>query len=214
MVVLSSVAVSAQETRVWGSRAVAFDTVIGVQDFFADAGQWQTQLVFDLSSTVEVARGVQASFRPKLWRIRGEWRTLVDQASIRYEFHQGSNWRIEAGRFASPMGLGLTENRPNLNPGVVWYSRPYYAPLRSLGAGAPRVSLVSTVYPFGGQVSTSTGRWDARAALLDRAPVEFWQQDPGTRRRTNVVVGGGVTPRQRASASARPRQSGGCRPCS
>ncbi len=188
--------VAAQERGARGRRAIALDTVVGVQDFWADAGQWRTQVVFDLASTVEVAGGVQASFRPKLWRVRGEWKTLVDQASIRAEFRRGSNWRLEAGRFASPVGLGLTENRPNLNPGVVWYYRPYYAPLPSLGARAPRMSLVSTVYPYGGQVSTSTGHWDARAAVLDRAPVEFWQQTPGTPRRANVMAGGGITPRQ------------------
>jgi hypothetical protein len=184
---------------------MAFDTVIAVQDFFEDDGQSKLQVVFDGSGTVEVARGVQATLRPKVWRTsRGEWRSLLDQASVRYEFQKGSNWRIEAGRFASPMGLGLTENRPNLNAGVVWYYRPYYMPLPSLGVGAPRVSLISTVYPDGVQVATSTGRWDARAALLDRAPVLFWSPQPGTPPRSNVMAGGGVTPRQglRFGASA------------
>lgn len=146
ILVTGAISASAQGRGTGESRVVAFDTVIGVQDYFADAGQWKTQVVIDLSGTVEVGGGVQATFRPKLWRIRGEWRTLVDQASLRYEFRKGSNWRVEAGRFASPMGLGLTENRPNLNPGVLWYHRPYYAPLPSLGADAPRISLVSTVY--------------------------------------------------------------------
>lgn len=186
----------AQEPGRGGARAVAFDSVVGVQDFWADGGSWPAQVVFDVSGTVEVARGVQATFRPKIWRIRGDWRTLVDQASVRYEFRRASNWRVEAGRFPSPVGLGMTENRPNLNPGVVWYQRPYYQPLPSLGTGAPRLSLVSAVYPYGAQVSTSTGRWDARAAVLDRAPIEFWVQDRGVPHRANVVLGGGLTPRQ------------------
>jgi len=196
VVVLTAAApVSAQEGR-RGTRAVAFDTVIGLQDFFADARQSLTQIVVDGSMTVEVSPGVQASFRPKLWRTRGDWRALVDQASVRYDFRKGSNWRVEAGRFPSPMGLGVMENRPNLNGGVVWYHRPYYMPLPSLGTGAPRVSLVSTVYPEGAQVSTSGERWDTRLALVDRAPVEFWSPDPPTSPRANVIVGGGITPRQ------------------
>jgi len=157
VVVVLAIPVGAQETGARGARAVEFDTVIGVQDFWGDAGQSPTQVVVDLSGTVEVAPGMQATVRPKLWRTRGEWKTLVDQMSIRYEFAKGSNWRVEAGRFPSPIGLGMTENRPNLNPGVVWYHRPYYMPLPALGSGAPRVSLVSSTYPYGGQVSTSTG---------------------------------------------------------
>src|SRR5262245_37597547 len=186
-----------QEPGGLGSRAAALDTVVGIQDFFEDDGQSKLQVVFDVSGTVEVARGVQATLRPKVWRTsRGEWRRLLDQASVRYEFQKHSNWRIEAGRFASPMGLGLTENRPNLNAGVVWYYRPYYMPLPSLGTGAPRVSLISTVYPDGVQVATSTGRWDARAALMDRAPVLFWSPQPDTPRKANLMAGGGITPRQ------------------
>ena len=154
---LGTLPASAQDSGGLGSRAAAFDTVIGIQDFFEDDGQARTQVVFDVSGTVEVARGVQATVRPKHWRTsRGEWRTLLDQASVRYEFEKGSNWRIEAGRFVSPMGLGLIENRPNLNAGVAWYHRPYYTPLPSLGTGAPRVSLISSVYPDGVQVATST----------------------------------------------------------
>jgi hypothetical protein len=187
---------AAQETGRWGGRTAAFDTVIGVQDFWGDAGQWPTQFVVDLSGTVEVAPGVQATVRPKLWRNRGEWKALLDQASIRYEVEKGSGWRVEAGRFPSPIGLGMTENRPNINPGVIWYHRPYYAPLPSLGATAPRASLVSSTYPYGVQVSTSARRWDARAGWMDRAPVEFWQQVDHTPRRSNVVVGAGLTPKQ------------------
>ena len=194
---LAALPASAQEAGGIGSRAAAVDTVIGVQDFFDDAGQSKTQVVFDVSGTVEVRPGVQATLRPKLWRTnRGEWRRLLDQASVRYEFRKGSNWRVEAGRFPSPMGLGLTENRPNLNGGVAWYYRPYYMPLPSLGTGAPRVSLMSTVYPDGAQVATSMAHWDARAAVIDRAPVLFWSPQPDTPRRTNVMGGGGFTPKQ------------------
>jgi hypothetical protein len=196
VVLLIAAPAVAQEPRSSGSRAVAFDTVIGVQDFFADDGRWLTQAVVDASGTVELAPGLQATVRAKLWRVNGTWEAPTDQASIRYEIKKGSDWRLEAGRFASSVGLGMTENRPNLNAGLLWCHRPYYMPLPSFGAETPRLSLVSAVYPYGAQVSTSTSRWDARAALVDRAPIEFWQQSPGTPRRMNLVIGGGLTPKQ------------------
>jgi hypothetical protein len=183
-----------------GARRVAFDTVIGVQDFFEDGGNWPTQVIVDAFTEVEVRRGWQVGFRPKLWRAQGEWELLVDQMSIRRDFRKGSDWRVEAGRFASPVGLGMMENCANLNPGVLWWHRPYYAPLPSLGAGMPRVSLVSAVYPNGVQLATSTTRWDARAALVDTAPVKFWYPTPGASmpRAANTIVGAGITPRQGA----------------
>jgi hypothetical protein len=87
----------------------------------------------------------------------------------------------------------MTENRSNVNPGVLWWHRPYYMPLPDLGAGAPRVSLISAIYPDGVLVTTSAAHWDARAALLDLAPVQFWRGETGADRGANVVAGGGLT---------------------
>jgi len=178
------------------ARAAAADTVIGVQDFLADGGQWKTQVVFDLYSSLQIHRGIRAAFRPKAWRVGGTWEGLVDQLSLQFEFRKGSNWRIEAGRFPSPVGLAMMENRADVGAGVMWSHRPYYAPLPSLGYGATRVSLVSAVYPAGVLISTSGSRWDARVALVDRAPVDFWRATTKRPREANGVIGGGITPRQ------------------
>ena len=69
----------------------------------------------------------------------------------------------------------MTENRASLNAGILWWHRPYYMPLPSLGADLPRVSLISTVYPWGAQMAASDDHWDVRAAVVDRPPVEFWR---------------------------------------
>jgi hypothetical protein len=180
-----------------GTRAVALDTVVAVADYFADAGMWQTQLVFDTFGSVEVAPGVQASFRPLFWRMKnGTWKVYTPHASLRFAFSKGSNWRVELGRFPSPVGLGMTENRPNLNPAVLWCHRAYYGNVPWLGEGTAPHALISANYPMGALVSTSGDRWDARAAFTDRAPVDPWTAHEGTPRRGNAIVGAGVTPRQ------------------
>jgi hypothetical protein len=184
---------SAQET---GSRRFAFDTVIGVQDIFAETRDWPTAIVFDPFVSAEIRPNLHVSVRPKFWRLNGEWETVLDQAALQYTFQRGSNWRVEAGRFPSPIGIGMTENRSSINPGVLWWHRPYYMPLPSLGPGAPMVSLVAATYPSGALLATSGDRWDARAALVDTAPVQFWKGDARASRRLNVIAGGGMTPTQ------------------
>lgn len=117
-----------------GSRRVVFDTVIGVQDVFREAREWPTQVILDSFVSAELRPGFQLSFRPVVWRTNGEWHRLIDQISIQQQFHKGSDWRIEAGRFPSPMGLGMMENRASINSGVLWCHRPYYMPLPALAA--------------------------------------------------------------------------------
>lgn len=179
-----------------GARRVAFDTVVGVQDVLAETRDWPTAVVFDPFLAVEPRPHLQVSVRPKLWRLNGEWDVVLDQASLQYAFHAGINWRVEAGRFPSPIGLGMTENRPNINPGVLWWHRPYYMPLPRLGAGAPSVSLVSATYPDGVAIASSSTHWDMRGAVVSTAPVQFWQGDAGADRNVNTILGAGVTPVQ------------------
>ena len=178
------------------ARRVAFDTVAGWQDFYREDTAWPVQFIVDGFAAVEVARGWQVSARGVAWRVRAQWERLLDQASVRYETRRGANLRFEAGKFPMPLGLGLTENRAGGNPGVLWCHRPYYMPVPTQGPDVPRVSLVSAVYPWGAQVAASDARWDLRAAVVDRPPVEFWNPTGAVSRHPNVVAGGGVTPRQ------------------
>jgi hypothetical protein len=187
----------AQDAPGAAPRKTALDTVVGWQDFFGDDGLWKGQVIVDVSAAAEIADRTQIAVRPVLWRVGGQWETLLDQALVRHEFGARVRWRVEGGRFASPVGFGLLENRANQNAGVLWCHRPYYMPLPSLGQGTPMLSLVSAVYPTGVQVAASSDRWDVRGAVLDTAPVSFWQDvhKGTTRRSANGVIGGGVTPR-------------------
>jgi hypothetical protein len=92
----------------------------------------------------------------------------------------------------------MMENRASSNPGFYWCHRPLYLALPSHGSNAPLLSLVSAVYPTGAQVSTAAVHWDARAALVDTAPVQFWHPEPAmsASRTPNAIVGGGLTPWQ------------------
>ncbi|MEO8482507.1 MAG: hypothetical protein ABI634_09880 [Acidobacteriota bacterium] len=186
----------AQESQAPQSRRFAVDTVVGYQNYATDYPDWTAQYVFDAFTTAEIHKHWQATFRPKVWRMRNEWHLLIDQASVQTEFHKGSNWRIEAGRFPVPIGLGMTENRADLNGGMIWWHRAYYMPIPFLGADVPRLSLMSAVYPSGVQVSTSAGHWDARGAVVDLSPIEFWREPAGVSRSPNGILGGGVSPWQ------------------
>ena len=187
---------AAQDRHAPVIRRIAFDTVAGSQDFFGEDSDWQTVYIVDAYTGLEIRKGWQASVRPVVKRVRGDWKAHFDQMSLRHEVQRGASWRFEGGKFSSPIGLGMTELRPNLNGGVLWWHRPYYMPLPSLGPGLPRVSLISAVYPLGGSASLSTLRWDARAAVVDRAPVEFWDGWAGSHRGANAILGGGFRPRQ------------------
>ncbi len=178
------------------ARRVAFDTVSGWQDSFAEEADWPTQFIVDAFVGAELAPGWQVSVRPVVWRLRGEWEVILDQASVRYETRRGANWRFEAGKFAIPTGLGLLENRASTNPGILWWHRPYYTPSPSLGSDMPRVSLISTLYPWGAQAAVSGDHWDLRAAAVDRPAVQFWRATDQLSRRVNLIAGGGFTPRQ------------------
>jgi hypothetical protein len=179
-------------------RAMAFDTVVAVQDMFFESNNWRTQIIADSMTNAELATGLQVNFRPVLWKVNGRWETLVDQASIRYERKVGLDLRVEAGRFPSPIGLGMMENRASVNAGVNWCHRLYYSPLPSLGPGVSQHSLIAAVYPAGALVSASSSQWDARVALVDRAPVDFWSPSTPFRQRLNTIVGAGVSPRRGA----------------
>jgi len=196
LVVLLIVAPAPAMAQSSGTRAAMVDTVIGVQDYFADDGAWETQLIVDSFMSAELAPRLQASFRPLLWRKSdGATMSFIDHLSLRYEFRKGANWRIEGGKFPSPIGLGMTENRASVNDGLLWCHRPYYGYLPAVGVGSPAHAIVSANYPVGVLVNASGDRWDARAAVVDRAPTDIWFQED-VPRRTNAIVGAGISPRQ------------------
>jgi len=196
VLVVAATSAAAQDARPASTRRVAVDTVFGYLDYPSASANSPAQFIFDTFASTEVHRQWQVSFRSKVWRVGGDWHVFFDQIAVQTEFHKGSDWRIEVGRFPVPIGLGMTENRANLNAGMMWCHRPYYMPLPTIGADVPRVSLSAAVYPTGAQVMTSARHWDARAALVDLAPVQFWYEPVRASNRPNVILAGGVTPWQ------------------
>jgi len=109
----------------------------------------------------------------EIWRVMtGDWEVYVPQASIRYEFERGSRWRVEAGKFSSPIGLGMTENRASVNDGVIWWHRGYYSFLPAMGGGAAPHALISSIYPMGIQANTSAKHWDVTSPVTIAATAE------------------------------------------
>lgn len=187
---------TAQSSDSGGTRPLSFDTVIGVQDVHRETVAWPTQVIIDSSATWQVSDKVFASVRPVLWRVDGTWQTLINQASLRYEAGRETRVRLELGRFVSPIGLGMTENRANVNPGVLWCHRLYYESLPSLGPDVDEQALVAAVYPVGAMGTVTSSKWDARVAVLDRAPTTQWTRPTRLVAPKHLVVGGGLSPRQ------------------
>jgi hypothetical protein len=104
--------------------------------------------------------------------------------------------RLEAGQIASPSGIGMLENRPDLNPVVSQHSA-YYFSLPKVDPEIPRTYLIAGTYPFGAQATLSSRGWDARVAAIDSSPIRGRNMMGSNKppRMLNVVAGVGVTPR-------------------
>lgn len=186
-----AVAQSAQ----WGQ--IYVDTAAAVDTSFDDAGRGTTGVIVDGIVEAGLGKGLQLIGRPFAQRLgSGEWNRQVWIAALRYERPGRLGVRIDGGLIPPPVGLANLTLRPHLSPTV---SQPtsLFQPLPPLEPGAPRATLLGNVYPFGGSVTVSATRWDARAAVIDASPLRprrVFTPPNGPPRFTNVVVGGGVTP--------------------
>ena len=196
MVALASpLPAAAQQAR---PSPIAIDTAASIEQAVDENGNGATGLFLDAVVTAGLGRGFEVVTWPIVQRIAnsGEWSGDLWIAALRYERAGRIGVRVDGGLIASPIGLAnLTVRRPHLNPTI---SQPasLFSPLPVLELRGPRPNLLGAVYPFGGQVTVSGTRWDARAAVIDTSPLR--------RRRIissvnppqfgNVVVGGGITP--------------------
>ncbi|MDA1186133.1 MAG: hypothetical protein O2930_16030 [Acidobacteria bacterium] len=195
LILIAPAAASAQQSR---PSRLAVDTVATIRGALDNNGNDATDLVIDAIVSVDLGQGLEVISWPVVQRlaVTGEWRQDVWIAALRYERAGSIGLRIEGGLLPSPLGLAnLTVRRAHLNPTI---SQPssLFVPLPSLGDGEPRPNLLGAVYPFGGQVTVSGSRWDARVALIDTSPLRRRGvfEDPKPPRFANLVVGGGVTP--------------------
>src|SRR5262245_38320445 len=85
--------------------------------------------------------------------------------------------------------------RPNLNPTIVPHLS-YVVAMPAFDTTVPRQTPIAQNYPLGTQLTLSTQRWDARAAVINAAPTHGWAIGAANNpRQTPIVAGGaGITP--------------------
>ena len=176
---------------------LAVDTSVALDETLDTAsGDLTTGVTMDAVVSAAFGRGFEGIVRPFVQRqASGEWNRQIWVAAIRYQRPGRVGLRLDAGLIPSPVGLANLTLRPHQNPTI---SQPasLFAALPALDTGAPRTTLLGAVYPYGGQVTVSAAKWDARAAVIDTSPLRtrrvFAETNPP--RFATVVVGGGVTP--------------------
>jgi hypothetical protein len=179
------------------------ESVIAADEFFGENAVMRPQIIVDVSMAVRIGANWQAYVRPWFRQPRPtaagqpvpDWDKELYQAGIRYERPGRVATRIDAGYILSPIGLGLYDVRPGLNPTIVPHLS-YLQPMPVFDPTAPRASVIAASYPLGAQLTASTTRWDARAAVIGSAPTRVYAAgSPTNPRQTPVIVaGGGVTP--------------------
>ncbi len=176
----------------------ALDTVAAVD---GDAGSQVARKAtawFDVFGAARLFEGLDLRARPVVYRksFDGSWQAQMYELAVRYERPGPVGFRIDTGQFTSPLGLSLLENRPDLNPVISQHST-LYLPVPRFEPGSPTTYLLAAAYPLGTQITVSSARWDARAAITDSSPVRGrpFFGDNKAPRMMNVIVGGGVTPR-------------------
>jgi hypothetical protein len=199
IVVVSGAKASAQSLA-----RFTIDSVVSVDAFRGENVNDRPQVVVDVSTALRVTDRWQVVFRPwfRLPRPRTPtapavpWDKQLWQAGVRYERPGPVAARIDAGYMVSPIGIGLIDARPNLNPTIMQHLT-YVVPMPAFDPTVrAQVSPVSSSYPLGTQLTLSTDRWDARAALVNSAPARnFAWGSPTTPKQTPVFeAGAGVTP--------------------
>jgi hypothetical protein len=181
----------------------SLESVVAADEFAGENASNRPQIVIDVSVAVRLGDHWQAYVRPwfRLPRPSSptapvpDWDRELYQAGLRYERRGAIATRVDVGQILSPIGLGLYDVRPGVNPTIVPHLS-YLTPMPAFDPTVPRVSAVSATYPLGAQVTVSGGHWDARAALVSSAPTRVYAIGAVTNPRATpvFVAGGGVTP--------------------
>jgi hypothetical protein len=191
LLALTAASASAQSSRFALEPVASIDASNG-----SDVPRY-TQLWFEVFAAFRIADGLDVVARPVVNRrtFDGVWQKQMYQLGLRYERPGRIGLRLEAGQLPSPIGIGMLENRPDLNPLITQHSA-YYLPLPRVDPEIPRVYLIAGAYPLGAQATVSSGAWDARVAVTDSSPVRgrpFFHAN-GQPRLRNTVAGVGFKP--------------------
>jgi hypothetical protein len=184
----------------------ALDTVLGIDAFGGENVSNHPQIIVDISGGVRISDHVQVYIRPWFRLPRPNtptapvpnWSHELYQAGVRYERPGQPGrpaMRFDVGYNVSPIGLGIPDTRPSLNPMIAAHVS-YVSPMPAFDLSVPRVSAISQTYPLGAQVTVSSTHWDARGAVLNAAPTRNYAVGrPTSPRQTPAfVAGAGATP--------------------
>jgi len=175
----------------------SLDSAVSIDHFAGRNTVNRPNIVVDITGVVRLGRGWLIYVRPWFRQPRApEWDREIYQAALQYERPGPVAARVDIGYLASPIGSGMMDTRPGINPTIMPHLT-YLQPMPAFDPGAPRVNAIAASYPLGGQLTLSTNRWDARAAVVQTAPTrQYIINSPSNPRTTPAaVLGGGITPK-------------------
>jgi hypothetical protein len=185
-----------------GPARFSLDSAVAIDTFRGQNTVEDPNIVVDVTAVVRLGGGWLAYVRPWFREPRlphiedpDSWDKEIYQAAVQYERTGAIASRIDAGYIVSPIGLGMMDTRPGVNPTIA----PHLSYLQSMPVfdpGSPRVGAIAASYPLGAQLTLSTARWDARIALVNSAPTRAYVINADTNPRSTPVVmtGAGVIP--------------------
>ena len=174
-----------------------FDTTVEADVFRGGGALDRPNIVVDISGVARLGAGWTAFVRPWFRQPRSAtWDKQIYQASLQYEHPGPVAMRLDLGYIASPIGLGMMDTRPGVDPTILPHLS-YLTPMPAFDDGAPRVVPIAATYPLGGEVTFSTNKWDARGAVVDTAPTRIFVINGATNPPSTPVVeaGAGITPK-------------------
>jgi hypothetical protein len=170
----------------------SLDSAVAVDVFQGENTVDRPNIVVDISGVLRLSDGWVVYVRPWFRQPRtSEWDTEIYQAALQYERTGKVSTRVDAGYIVSPIGLGMMDTRPGINPTIAPHLS-YVTPMPVFDPTAPRARPIAATYPLGTQVTVSTTRWDMRGAVVSSAPTRLYViNGDGNPRATPVFVGGG-----------------------
>jgi hypothetical protein len=176
----------------------SIDSTVAADVFRGQGAADRPNIIIDITGVVRLSDGWTAYVRPWLRQPRANrWDKEIYQAALQYERHGRVSTRVSLGSIVSPVGLGLMDTRPGVNPTILPHLS-YFTPMPPLEAGEPAVPVITSTYPLGGEVTFSGRTWDARAALVNSAPNRLYIiNNTGVNPDATPVVegGAGITPK-------------------
>jgi hypothetical protein len=174
----------------------SLETTASIDHFTNDAAATRPQIIFDIAATVRIGAGWDAYVRPWFRLPRNpSWDAMIYQAAVRYQRQGPMAVRVDAGQIASPIGLGMLDTSPSVNP-LIGPHMSYFVPMMPFNTGGPRVLAVASTYPLGVVASLSGKRWDARVAMVESTPTRIHTIGGATKPVVTGVIeaGAGFTP--------------------